>query len=61
MNVAMDQEMDSPDQPDYTQALDKHRELVDRLAAGDLHALDSLIEVVAGVRVVTSRTITPAS
>jgi hypothetical protein len=61
MSVAMDQPVDSCDQPDYTQALEEHGELVERFAAGDLHALDSLIEVVAGVRVVTSRTVTPAS
>lgn len=57
----MDQAVDSSDQPDYTQALEEHSDLVERFAAGDLHALDSLIEVVAGVRVMTSRTITPAS
>lgn len=48
-------------QPDYTEALDDQHDLVQRLAAGDLHALDSLIETVAGVRVVSSRTITPAT
>ncbi|HTJ75659.1 MAG TPA: hypothetical protein VL337_09870 [Acidimicrobiales bacterium] len=47
--------------PDYVEALQDHDELVQRLADGDVHALDSLIEAVAGVRVVESRTITPAS
>lgn len=61
MSIAMDQEVDSSDQPDYSQAFEEHSQLVERLAAGDVHALDSLIEAVAGVRVVTSRTITPAS
>lgn len=46
--------------PDYSEALDDHDDLVQRLADGDVHALDSLIEAVAGVRVVQSRTITPA-
>jgi DNA-binding GntR family transcriptional regulator len=48
----MDQSVDYPDQPDYTEALEEHSELVDRLAAGDVHALDTLMETVAGVRVV---------
>jgi len=47
-------------QPDYTDALRDHDDLVQRFADGDVHALDSLIETVAGVRVVNSRTITPA-
>lgn len=46
--------------PDYTEALQDHDDLVQRFADGDVHALDSLIEAVAGVRVVESRTVTPA-
>jgi hypothetical protein len=46
--------------PDYTEALGDNDDLVQRFADGDVHALDSLIETVAGVRVVNSRTITPA-
>jgi hypothetical protein len=46
-------------EPTYAEALEEHDELVQRFAAGDVHALDSLIEAVAGVRVVQSRTITP--
>lgn len=47
-------------EPDYREALQEHDDLVQRFADGDVHALDSLIEAVAGVRVVQSRTITPA-
>jgi hypothetical protein len=47
-------------EPDYTEALRNNDDLVQRFADGDVHALDSLIEAVAGVRVVNSRTITPA-
>lgn len=61
MRGAMDRAVDSDKQPVYDQALEEHSELVERFAAGDVHALDSLIEAVAGVRVVASRTITPAS
>ncbi len=56
--------MDEPTQdrePEYTEALRDHDDLVQRLADGDVHALDSLIEIVGGVRVVSSRTITPSS
>ncbi|MGH9057104.1 MAG: hypothetical protein ACRDYY_14765 [Acidimicrobiales bacterium] len=49
------------EQPDFTEAFEAHSELVERLAGGDLHALDSLIEATAGVRVVASRTVTPAA
>ena len=55
--------MDEPSrdrEPDYTEALRDHDDLVQRFADGDVHALDSLIEAAAGVRVVSSRTITPA-
>ncbi len=47
------------DEHNYTEAFERHNELVQRLAAGDLHALDSLIEAIAGVQVVASRAITP--
>ncbi len=55
----MGEPTDQPE-PDYTEALRDHDDLVQRFADGDVHALDSLIETVAGVRVVNSRTITPA-
>ena len=48
-------------EPEFVEAFQDHDELVQRLADGDVHALDSLIEAVAGVPVVQSRTITPAS
>lgn len=47
-------------EPEFTEALEAHDDLVQRFADGDVHALDSLIEAVAGVRVVQSRTISPA-
>lgn len=45
---------------EFAEAFETHGDLVERLASGDLHALDSLIEATAGVRVVASRTVTPA-
>lgn len=53
-------EPNEPAEPEFAEALQEHDELVQRFADGDVHALDSLIEAVAGVRVVQSRTITPA-
>lgn len=47
-------------EPTFGEALQEHDDLVQRFADGDVHALDSLIEAVAGVRVIQSRTITPA-
>lgn len=35
-------------------ALEDNQELVDRFASGDVHALDSLLEAVTGVPVVSS-------
>ncbi len=46
-------------EPEFTESLRDHDELVQRFADGDVHSLDSLIESVAGVRVVSSRTIIP--
>ena len=46
-------------EPTFDEALEEHDDLVQRFADGDVHALDSLIEAVAGVRVVQSRTTTP--
>ena len=55
---------DSPSQLDddarFDRAMADHAELVARLANGDLHALDSLVEVVGGVEVVAARTISAA-
>lgn len=47
-------------EPEFGEALQERDDLVQRFADGDVHALDSLIEAVAGVRVVQSQTITPA-
>ena len=47
-----------PAEPDFAEALQEHDDLVQRFADGDVHALDSLIESVTGVRIVESRTIT---
>jgi hypothetical protein len=52
-------EPSQPTEPEFAEALEEHDDLVQRFADGDVHALDSLIEAVAGVRVVDSRTITP--
>jgi hypothetical protein len=43
--------------PDYTEAIEAHDELVERLRHGDVHALASLIQTVTGAKVTSSRII----
>ena len=42
---------------DYTEAIEAHDELVERLRHGDVHALASLIQTVTGAKVTSSRII----
>ncbi len=58
--VMADEPVHVDDDARFDRALAEHAELVARLASGDVHALDSLIEAAAGVEVVGSRTIAPA-
>jgi len=45
---------------DYTEAIEAHDELVERLRHGDVHALASLVQAVTGVKVTSSRIIEPS-
>jgi hypothetical protein len=45
----------SAEEYDYADAIEANGDLLERLRAGDVHALASLVEAVTGARVTSSR------